>query len=93
MTTAPLDLDDGRLASDYRTEHEPLHHSHILIGIAVAALLPAWFWAMVAWMVGRAVGYEPSTGALLALAGCIAVFLAAVCSALFINPEQRYTRS
>ncbi len=93
MTSAPLDLDTCPLTMERRAGEQPLRHSHILIGIAIAALLPAWFWATVAWMVGRAVGYEPSTLALLTLGSCIALFLAAVCSALFINPEQHYTRS
>lgn len=58
------------------------HGSHRLVGLAVVSLFPALFWTGVLALIGSVLGQPLDPLALATIGSAIAVFLAAVVSAL-----------
>lgn len=54
-------------------------------GLAIAALLPAVFWTIVAASVGRYFGFDVSPSALAYTGSGIGLFLTAVCAPMIVN--------
>lgn len=56
-----------------------------IVGISLAALLPAAFWTGVIALISHALGMALSGATLAIIAGAIAMFLAIICSAVMAN--------
>ncbi|MET0409453.1 MAG: hypothetical protein ABW006_13910 [Hyphomicrobium sp.] len=59
-----------------------------LVGIAIAALLPAVFWSAVIEVVSRALGTPLSPLAITTIGAAIALFLFAVCTPLMLRTSD-----
>lgn len=92
MTTAPLDLESSRLTLTPQTVPARISLPNMLLGVAIASLVPALFWASVVWIISRWLGAGISGQVLLGFACSVTLFLTAVCGALLANAD-RYTRS
>jgi hypothetical protein len=73
------------IQSSQLTEHRLLYR---LIGLSVAALMPALFWVAVVAGIGHAAGLTPTAPALAVLGASIAVFLGAVCAPIMLKTAR-----
>jgi hypothetical protein len=57
----------------------------VIPGLALAAFVPAGFWAGMIWLGAKATGVEIATLTLVSIAGAIALFLTVVCGAIMLR--------
>lgn len=84
MEIAPANLADDRIdrqAFAVAARRKPILFDKA-IGLAVATVVPAVFWTLIAWGAGHAFGVELSAMTLATIAVVITAYLSLVCSAL-----------
>lgn len=85
MATLPITLADGQSRAVNRIDGGTLERTVLpakIAGLAIATVMPAAFWTLVFWAIGRAFGYEVETTTLISIATSITIFLGFVCSAI-----------